>query len=271
MIYLKQCQHRYARTNTIRCDNVTAFLSSSKPLLLVPAKSPFETFENPELNLFLTSPGTKEHNENSPLWDPALKQVLSNSLIDALHGLEAITKLLNTSPKLSEHDMLVYDRRRASIQHQLSNVAIPPLTAELFHTTESFRLATVIYSILALWGFVPPMKLYGDLAKMLYTSLRATDHVCDWGIWWELLLWTLFIGGHATLGRQERIWFSIMIRETLRGRSLTDWPSVRKVLDLMPVYHTLWEPFQTLWLQAVSPGGPEASTVGNRELSFIAA
>jgi hypothetical protein len=135
--------------------------------------------------------------------------------IDALHGLEAITKLPNTSSKLSENDMLVSVRPQTSLYpapaFQCSHSL---LTAELFHTTESFRLAAVIYSILALWGFATPMKLYGDLAKMLHTSLRATDHVYNWGIWWELLLWTLLIGDRATLGRQERIWFSIMIRET---------------------------------------------------------
>ena len=81
MIYSEQWQYHFARTNTIRCDNVTAFLSSSKPLLLVPVKSSFETFENPKINLFLAGPQAEEHDENSPLMDPALKQALSDSLI----------------------------------------------------------------------------------------------------------------------------------------------------------------------------------------------
>jgi hypothetical protein len=229
---------------------VTAFLSASKPLLSVPENNPFEVFSDRRLNLFFTGP---YKNENSLLWDPALKQVLSNDLIDALRSLLATTRLLNTSPKLSEYDMLVYDRKRAFIQHQLSNIAIPPLSADLFHITESCRLASIIYSNLALWGFTPPMKMYGDLGKMLYNALQATSEhqVGDWGIWWELLLWTLFIGGHAMLGRPDRIWFSTMIRETLRRRNLITWPSIKKVLELVPVYHTLWEPFQTLWLEAL--------------------
>jgi hypothetical protein len=68
------------------------------------------------------------------------------------------------------------------------------------------------------------------------------------------MLWTLFIGGHAMFGRQERLWFSAMIRETLRREDLVDWPSVRSVLELMPVYHTLWGPFEILWLEAVNLG-----------------
>jgi hypothetical protein len=232
-------EQAYGRTDINRCDNVTAFLSASKPLLSVPENSRFEIFNDRRLNLFLTG---SHKNENSPLWNPALNLILSNDLIDALRSLLAITKLLNTSPKLSENDMLVYDRKRAIIQHQLSDIAIPPLSADFFHITESCRLASVIYSNLALWGFTPPMKLFGDLAKMLHNALQATREreVGDWGTWWELLLWTLFIGGHAMLGRPERIWFSTMIREILRRRNLISWASVREVLELMPVYHTLW-------------------------------
>jgi hypothetical protein len=230
-------------------------------LLSVPENSPFDLFEDAKLNLFLSGPEAIEHNKTSPLWNPELKQVLSDDFIDALHDLLAITKLLNASPKLSEHDMLVYDRRRASIQHQLANVAVSPLTTESFHIFESCRQATVIFSILTLWGFTPPMNLYKDLGKKLLTTLQAASRVCKWGIWWELLLWTLFIGGHAMLGRQERSWFSTMIRETLRERNLVSWPSVRNVLGLMPVYHTLWGPFQTLWLEAMSPGPAEDATL----------
>ncbi|KAE9374865.1 hypothetical protein N431DRAFT_438260 [Stipitochalara longipes BDJ] len=232
------------------CDNVTAFLSASKPLLTVPENNPFEAFNDRRLSLFLTD---SHKNENSPLWNPAFERVLSNDLIDALRSLLAMTELLNSSPKLSVHDMLVYDRKRAFIQHQLSNIAMPPLSADLFRIPESCRLASVIYSNLALWGFTPPMKLFGDLAEMLHNALQATTErqVDDWGIWWELLLWTLFIGGHAMLGRPDRIWFSTMIREILRRRNLIGWSSIRQVLELMPVYHTLWEPFQILWLEAL--------------------
>jgi hypothetical protein len=228
---------------------------------LVPDNSPFDAFEDAKLNLFLNGPEAIEHNKSSPLRNPALKQVLSDELIGVLQELLAITKLLNASPKFSEHDMLVYDRRRASIQHQLANVAVPPLTTEPFNIFESCRQSTIVYSILTLWGFTPLMNLYKDLGKNLLTTLQAPGRICMWGVWWEILLWNLFIGGHAMFGRQERSWFSTMIRETLRERNLVNWLSVRNVLGLMPVYHTLWEPFQTLWLEAMSPGPTEHATL----------
>jgi hypothetical protein len=239
-------------TKVRRCDNVTAFLSSSKPLLLLPktSNSPFETFEDPELNLFFTNFQASDHSNSSLLWNPALSQILSGSLIALLRNLHTMTALLETSLAFPEHDMLVYDRKRASIQHRLADLPIPSEAVESYHTTESCRLAAVIYSNLALWGFQPPMNLYGDLAKILQAALKATDRVGHWGIWSDILLWTLFVGGYAAFEREERTWFSRMIREVLQGRGLRPWLAVRNVLERMLVCRTLLDPFETLWCEA---------------------
>ena len=239
-------------SQSFRCDNATAFVSSGKPLLALPenGKDPFESFEDPELNQFLTGPETGEEYSMSPLWSLALNRILSDELIAAFRSLHTITALLDTSPSLSEHDMLVYDRKRASIQHQLADVAIPPITHNLYHISESCRLAAILYSNFALWGFKPPMDLYGHLAKMLQKALQATDDVCQWGPWSDMLLWTLFIGGYAAFGRQERAWFSMMIREEIRSQKLKNWRSARDALDTMPVCQALWVPFETLWWEA---------------------
>jgi hypothetical protein len=68
-----------------------------------------------------------------------------------------------------------------------------------------------------------------------------------------LLLWTLFVGGYAALGREERRWFSAMIGVVLRQRRLKDWKQVRWVLELMPVHYLLWELFEVLWSKAILP------------------
>lgn len=147
-------------------------------MLLLPetSNSPFDTFEDPELNLFFTNRQASDHS-NSSLWNPALLQILSGSLIAALRSLHAMTALLDTSLVLSEHELLVYDWKRASIQHRLADLLIHPLAVESYHITEACRLAAVIYSILALWASGPPMRLYGDLGKMLQAALQATDSV----------------------------------------------------------------------------------------------
>jgi hypothetical protein len=101
----------------------------------------------------------------------------------------------------------------------------------------------------------PPLRLYGDLAKRLRDTLLTTveDRVCKWGSWQDLLLWQLFVGGYAALGREERRWFSAMIGVVLQQRRLRDWIQVRGVLKLMPVHHLLWDPFEVLWSKAVLP------------------
>lgn len=233
---------------------MTAFLSSSKPLLSLPetTNTPFEAFEDPELNLFFTNCQASDNSNSSLLWNPALLQILSDGLIIALRNLYTMTALLDTCLAFSEHDMLVYDRKRASVQHQLADLPIPPLAVESYHITESCRIAAVIYSNLALWGFRPPMNLYGDLARMLQAALQATDRADHWGTWWDILLWTLFIGGYAALKREERMWFSRMIREVLQERGLRHWVAIRNVLERMPICRTLLDPFETLWCEAAA-------------------
>lgn len=203
---------------------------------------PYKTFkDNVKLNQFFTG---GQNRDTSPLWNLALKQVLCDGLIDALRDLHNITALLNTSPQFSEHDMLVFDHKRASVHHKIVDVDIPPATLDSFHITESCGLAAAIYSILSLCSFKPPLKLYGDLSKRLWASLQTTDRVGDWRPWDDMLLWTLFVGGYAALERPERIWYSMMIGRVLQGRDLMDWYA-RIVLKAMPVHYMLWEPFET--------------------------
>ena len=83
--------------------------------------------------------------------------------------------LLTPHPQLSEHDMLVYDHKRASIQHKIANVVILSPTFKNFHITGACRLEAAIYSILATYSFRPPLKIYCDLAKRLQATLVATE------------------------------------------------------------------------------------------------
>jgi Fungal specific transcription factor domain len=234
------------------CDNVTALSSSAKPLLSSSeiSKSHYKTFKSKK---FLEFFETGARNESSPLWNPALRTILSDPLISALRELYHMTSLLNTSPQFSEHDMLVYDYKRATIQHEIANIDIPPTIASSFHITESCRLAAAIYSILAMYSFRPPLKLYGDLAKRLKDALMITEggDAGGWGIWQDLLLWTLFVGGYAALAREERTWFAGRIGMLLREMEMVDLTEVGVVLEGMPVHRLLRVPFEVLWCEAV--------------------
>ncbi|KAE9374355.1 hypothetical protein N431DRAFT_437789 [Stipitochalara longipes BDJ] len=233
------------------CDNVTALSSSAKPLLSGSelSKLPYKTFKDDNLNTLF---GTSAHNKSSPLSNPALLQLLSAPLITTLHDLQYMTDMLNTIPQFSEHDMLVYDQHRASIQHEIANISVSAPHTEYYHIKESCRLTTAIYSILAMYSFRPPLKLYGDLARRLKEILVMVDRVCFWGPWRDLLLWILFVGGYAALGRVERGWFVGMAGVVLKEREMKEWDDVRRVIGGLPVHHMLWEPFEGLWHETVS-------------------
>jgi len=237
------------------CDNVTAFLSSSKPLLSLPEKfdDSFGSFEDEEPNLFFVSRHEIQHWNRCLLWNPSLKQVLPDDLIMVFQDLDTMTALFDAAQSPSEHDMLVYDRKRAVFQHELADIAIPPVTQEFYHIIESCRLAAIIYSIAALWGFRPPMKIYEDLAKRLRAVLQFADEVCNWDGWSNILLWMLFIGDYAAFGTKERKYFSAMIKEALQNQNLHSWLDVKGVLDMMPVCRALWIPFELVWWETLSP------------------
>jgi hypothetical protein len=95
-------------------------------------KSPYKTFKNIELNSFFCRHPKRIRIHNSPLRDPTLKQIRSGNLISALWDLQDRTEFLNTSAQSSEHNMLVYDQQRASIQHKIANVVILSPNFKLF-------------------------------------------------------------------------------------------------------------------------------------------
>jgi hypothetical protein len=161
-----------------------------------------------------------------------------------------MTNLLNTLPQFSEHDMLVYDQRRATIQHNIADMSIPTAHTECCHVNESCRLAAGIYSILAMYSFRPPLKLYGDLAKRLRETMVLEDAVYFWGPESEFLLWMLFVGGYAALGREERGWFAEMVWFVVRKREFKGWKEVSMLLEAMPVHYLLWGPFEVLYHEA---------------------
>ena len=210
---------------------------------------PYKTFKPAKFNAFFR---INVKDKSSPFSNPSLAQLLSNPLISILHDLQNMTNLLNTIPQFSEHDMLVYDQRRATIQHNIANLSTPTSNDSFPHITEPCRLAAAIYSILAMYSFRPPLKLYGDLARRLKETLGAVDHACYWGPGKDLLLWMLFVGGYAALGREERAWFFGMIGFVERDRGLRSWKEVRLLLEVMPVHHMLWEPFEELWQEGIT-------------------
>ena len=228
---------------------MTALSSSNKPLLSTQQlnKIPYKTFKDHKLNAFF---GLSARNNSSPLSNPSFLQLLPASLSSILHDLQDITNLLNTVPQFSEHDMLVYDQRRASIQHNIANLSPhPPNTSS--RLTEPCRLAAGIYSILAMYSFRPPLKLYGDLARRLQNGLEMVEHGYFWGPGKDLLLWMLFVGGFAALGREERAWFAGMIGFVVRDRGFRGWREVRVLLEGLPVHYMLWGPFEKLWCEAI--------------------
>jgi hypothetical protein len=190
------------KVSITRCDIATAFMTSSPPLLPLNESQggPNEQFSSPLLRNFRSSDLLAQPIP-SALQESSFYEIINEKLVKIYLDMSTLTTILDLKPDLSETDMLVYDRKRASIQHRLASMHIPSSSAaeadsetqseSKVYMQESCRMAGVLYSNMALWGFQPPMHFYGDLAIMLQTSLLRTD--LDMyrvrGVWEDILLW----------------------------------------------------------------------------------
>ncbi|RFU29346.1 hypothetical protein B7463_g6993, partial [Scytalidium lignicola] len=207
----------------IWCDNISAFIIGSRPLFDLPPNifSTLTTFTDPEINaLFDAPPPTAE---NSLLYRRNISSVLSEDLIPVLQDLNTMTTLLNLIPALTETDMLVYDRKRAILQHSLARLQDSSASTKREFTTAACLLAAIGYSILALWGFRPPMESYNNMAYRFKPAFLLTDLGNHWGAWWEMLLWALFISGFISGGTDERFWFYEKIQIICRDKGLSSF------------------------------------------------
>lgn len=205
------------------------------------------TFDDPAINaifdLPLPPPGA------SLLSDPEISSVLSEDLLLLFRSLDTMTTLLNTIPALSEYDMLIFDRRRAILQHHLANLQHLPAITETDKTTAACLLATIVYSMLALWGFRPPSEAYSRISYRFRPALMKTDLNNHWGKWWELLLWVLFMGAYSSLETDETTWLCKRIEILCESKGLTEWEDVRATLYRLPMQDALMSGFQWLWVE----------------------
>jgi hypothetical protein len=242
---------------TTRCDIAIAFMTSSAPLLPLneTAGGPNEQFSSPILRDFLSSDLRAQSllgmlNENS------LSEILSQDLIGVYKDMSTLTAILNLKPDLSEADMLVYDRKRASIQHRLASMHMS--TSDMtedgsegqreskVYMQESCRMAGILYSNMTLWGFQPPMHFCGDLAIILKQALLRTDLETFWNgdVWEDILLWILFLGGYAALKRPERVWFLELLAKMEKERQFRRFEDVKVALVRVIYNDGLEMPFE---------------------------
>jgi hypothetical protein len=93
-------------------------------------------------------------------------------------------------------------------------------------------MAGVLYSNMTLWGFQPPMHFYGDLAIMLQHALIHTDLERCWGggVWEDILLWILVLGGYAALNRPKRAWYMELLAKMAKERRFWSGCCIRMVM-----------------------------------------
>lgn len=105
------------------------------------------------------------------------------------------------------------------------------------------------------------MHFYGDLAIMLQRSLLHTDLGTYWGggVWEDILLWILVLGGYAALNRPERAWFVELLAKIGNKRRLCGFEDVKAVLLRILYQDGLEKLFETLW-----KGVEESMSPGNR-------
>jgi hypothetical protein len=139
-------------------------MTSSAPLLPLNETygGPDEKFSSSLLVDFLSS-DLPAQSLPIVLQENTISELLSEDLVGIYWDMSTMTAILDLKPNLSEADMLVYDRKRASIQHRLASLQIPPVRARhteslaqeevKVYAQESCRIAGVIYSNMTLWGF----------------------------------------------------------------------------------------------------------------------
>jgi hypothetical protein len=247
-------------TLTTRCDIATSFMTSSPPLLPLNETQggPNEQLSSPLLQHFLSS-DLPAQALPAALQENSLSDLLSEELVGIYWDMSTLTAILNLKPDLLETDMLVYDRKRASIQYRLASMHFPRSSVteaeseaqseSKVYVQESCRMAGVLYSNMTLWGFQPPMHFYGDLAIMLQQALLRTDLEMYWGggVWEDILLWILVLGGYAALNRPERVWFVELLAKIGMERRFWGFEDVRAVLVRVLYQEGLEKSFEKLW------------------------
>ena len=111
------------------------------------------------------------------LQESSFDELVSEELVGIYRDMSTLTAILNLKPDLSEIDMLIYDRKRASAKHRLASMHISCFSATeaesgaqsdtKMYMREPCRITVVLYSNTTLWVFQPPIQFYGDLAIML--------------------------------------------------------------------------------------------------------
>ncbi|KAH8812126.1 hypothetical protein F5884DRAFT_898448 [Xylogone sp. PMI_703] len=233
----------------IWCDNVSSFIIGTRPLFNLPPGilSTLTTFIDPEVNQLFDAPPLSP--KESLLYHHDLPSFLPENLIVVMRELNTMVTVLNTVPSLTEVDMLVFDRKRAILQNSLANLQSYLTSSPRECTAAACLLATIVYSILALWGFRPPSEAYNSISYRFRPILVRTNLEDHWGEWWELLLWVLFVGSCCSLGTGEKYWFHKRIQLLCDDKGLENWSDIQRALRRLPAQTLVLAGFELMWIQ----------------------
>jgi hypothetical protein len=97
-------------------------------------------------------------------------------------------------------------------------------------------------------GIPATMHFYGDLAIMLQESLLHTDidTYCGGGVWEDVSMWILILGGYAALNRPERAWFVELLAKMGKERQFCGFKDIKAVMARVLYQEALEKPFEIL-------------------------
>ena len=207
-------------------------------------------------NSFGLSPCRSE----SLAFDEALLSTLNQDFCACLEHLQDIVNYTNTFGKslanLPVELRRLYLSKTFAVEHEILS-QVQPRGDDISHKVADFCAIT---TLLFLYTCVQKWSSYSPLVRIVVRQLQSSLFNLNQEILMALdsnfLLWSLFVGAHASFGQVTRPWFVTMIRQTILQLFVEDWVDVHAFLVAYYYIDGVFdEAFAAIWLEVQSSVG----------------
>ena len=183
-----------------------------------------------------------------------LRSALKQELCVSLEQLQDIVNYTNTFGKslasLPVELRRLYLSKTFAVEHEILSQILPH-GADIGHKITDFCIiATLlfIYTCVQKWSSYSP--LVRIVVRQLQSSLSRLNQEVLLTIDSNFLLWSLFIGAHASFGQVTRRWFVMKIRNIISQLLVEEWVDVHAFLVAYHYIDSVFEEaFAEIWLE----------------------
>ena len=173
----------------------------------------------------------QEHQLHNTDWET------TQQLCEIIDSIGSYTVIVNDycSGSLRTRDLSLIANRRNALQHRLLSLPPQPQLQPPDKTCIPFyelsRLATIIYSLIAVFPLPKRTAPFAALAQLIKEKLSAIDVSKATRSQRELLLWIATMAALAALALPERSWFVSSVDAASRSLAIHDSNSARDLLE----------------------------------------